>query len=632
MNTQAAQSYTFDSFRLDPRERLLSCEGKPVPLSPKALELLVLLVANAGHLVEKDDLIRHLWPDSFVEEGSLLKHIYLLRKALGQGRNGTEYIETVPKHGYRFVAEVSSAMDTASAAGVLPYSGRSPEAGLWKPWALSSSARLALFAIVALAFGLGAWYWFSRTGAASVRSVAVLPLENLSSDPAQEYFADGMTDELITDLAKIGGLRVVSRTSVMQYKGARKPLRQIGRELNVDAVVEGTVLRSGNQVRITAQLIQATTDRHLWAESYEGNARDVLKLQNEVASAIVNQVSIKLTPQEQALLSSSRPVNLEAHEAYLKGRFLWHERTTQGLQKAIEYFNEAIRKDPNYAFAYAGLADCYAVLSDHDALPPGDTYPKAKMAALKALEIEDTLAEPHAVLARFELGYDWDAPRAEREFRRAIGLDPNYATAHQWYSVLLYEEGRFDDAIREAKRALELDPLNVTIDSNLGSVYYYARRYDEAIEQQRKALDLHPSAPGPHQDLVIAYLAKGMHAEFIDEARRWLMFSGEESRAHAAGVLARLHAADYRQALRVLISQAIAERRLGYSSAVWISALYARRGDEDHAIEWLEQAYMDRDDNLPSMKVEPAFDQLHSNPRFQDLLRRTGLRTSATAH
>jgi TolB-like protein/DNA-binding winged helix-turn-helix (wHTH) protein len=387
MKTQAAQSYTFDSFRLDPRECLLSCEGKPVPQSPKAFELLALLVANAGHLLEKDDLMRLLWPDSFVEEGSLLKHIYLLRKALGHRRNGTEYIETVPKHGYRFVADVSSATDAVSPADVGSYSRRSREAGFGKPWALSSPVSLAVLAVGVLAFGLGAWYWFSRTGAASVRSVAVLPLENLSGDPAQEYFADGRTDELITDLAKIRGLRVVSRTSVMPYKSTRTPLRQIGHQLNVDAVVEGAVLRSGNQVRITAQLIQAATDRHLWAESYEGDARDVLRLQNEVAKSIANQVSIKLTPQEQALLSSSRPVNLEAHETYLRGRYLWNEHTSQGLQKPIEYFNQATQKDPHYALAYAGLADCYAIFSDSDALPPREAYPKAKMAALKASTI-----------------------------------------------------------------------------------------------------------------------------------------------------------------------------------------------------------------------------------------------------
>jgi TolB-like protein/DNA-binding winged helix-turn-helix (wHTH) protein/Tfp pilus assembly protein PilF len=630
MNLQAGRLYTFGSFRLDPRERLLFCSGKPVPLSPKAFELLLLLVTNAGHLIEKDDLIRQLWPDTFVEEGSLVKHVYLLRKALAQGENGTEYIETVPKIGYRFLAKVIDGLGTVPAAD-LSASRRPVHRAITssRRRAMLLSVGLVLLAAFVLAQSRGWIHWSLRKTQLSIRSIAVLPLENVSGDPTQEYFADGMTDQLITDLGKIGELRVVSRTSAMQYKGVRKSLPQIGRELNVDAVIEGSVQRSGSRVRITAQLVQASTDKHLWAEKYDGDIRDVLQLQDEVASAIVDQIRIKLTPQERALLSSSQVVDPQAHEAYLKGLYLWNERSPEGLQKAIEYFNQAIRKDPDYALAYAGLADVYGVLSDHDVLPPGEAYPKAKAAVLKALAIDDTLGEAHTCLAWIEEGYDWDAQRAEKEFQRAIQLNPNYATAHYRYSRLLYDQGRLDESVREAQRAVELDPIGVATTSNLGDVYYYARRYNEAIQQHRKAAGLHPGASEPHQGLFLDYLAEGMYAGSIAEAQRWLIVSvsGEKSSADAAAAIRRIDSAGYREALRVLISQAIAQRKVAYASAAWIAILCARRGDEDKALDWLEQAYGDRDDTLPSMKVEPAFDMLRSNPRFQEVLRRVGSTT-----
>jgi TolB-like protein/DNA-binding winged helix-turn-helix (wHTH) protein/Tfp pilus assembly protein PilF len=522
MNLQAGQFYIFGSFRLDPRERLLYCSGQPVPLSPKAFELLLLLVTKAGHLIEKEDLMGQLWPDTFVEEGSLVKHVYLLRKALAQGENGADYIQTVPKIGYRFVAEVSDGLGTVPAAEVVASPRPLHQAATttrW--WAILSSVGLALLAPLVLALRRGSVDWPLRKTQLSIHSIAVLPLENISGDPTQEYFADGMTDQLITDLGKIGELRVVSRTSVMQYKGVRKSLPQIGRELNVDAVVEGTVHRSGNRVRITAQLVEAPTDNHLWAERYDADIRDVLKLQDEVASAIVDQIRVRLTPQERALLSSSQVVDPEAHEAYLKGVYLWNERSPEGLQKAIEYFNQAIQKDQNYALAYAGLADVYGVLSDHDVSPPREAYPKAKAAALKALAIDDTLSEAHTCMAWIEEGYDWDGPRAEKEFQRAIELNPNYAVAHYRYSRLLYDQGRLDESVREAKRAVELDPVGVGTNSNLGDVYFYARRYNEAIQQHRNAADLHPGASEPRQGLFLDYLAEGMYAGSIAEAQRW---------------------------------------------------------------------------------------------------------------
>jgi TolB-like protein/DNA-binding winged helix-turn-helix (wHTH) protein len=615
----------FAEFELDLRAGELSSNDYHVILAEKPFQILTALLERPGEMVTRDELVKRLWPTgTFVDFNlGLNKAVNRLREALRDSAEQPRFIETVPKRGYRLVVEVSSGVGTAPATEVAL--SRHPSQKKVKGWALFLTAGLALLTAGSLVFD---HVWVNRpwkTTQPLIRSIAVLPLEDVSGDPTQDYFADGITDELITELGKIGQLRVVSRTSVMGYKGVHKPLARIARELNVEAVIEGTVLRSGKRVRITAQLIEASTDKHLWAESYEGEAGDVLALQDEVATAIANQIRIKLTQEERVILSSSQVVNPESHEAYLKGRYLWDERKPEGLRKAIEYFNEAIQKDPNYALAYAGLADTYGVLSDHDMSYPREAYPKAKAAALKALEIDDTLAEAHAALGRVEWGYDWDAAQAEKEFLRAIQLNPSNSTAHQWYADLLSEERRADEAIREAKKALELNPLSEAIPLKLGEAYYFAHRYDEAIEQGRYTVDLHPTASDSHQNLAVYYLAKKMYAPFLTQAQLWLKSSGEESSAKAAAAISRIDAAHYPEALRIMINQAVAQRKVAYSSAVWIAYLCAERGDKDEAFHWLETAYRDRDDSIRSINVDPGFDEFHSDPRFQDLLRRVGL-------
>ncbi|MGA8442960.1 MAG: winged helix-turn-helix domain-containing protein [Candidatus Sulfotelmatobacter sp.] len=617
----------FAEFELDLRAGELRTNGHHVILPEKPFQILAALLERPGEMVTRDELVKRLWPaGTFVDFNlGLNKAVNRLREALGDSAEHPRFIETVPKRGYRLVVEVSSGVGTPPATEVALSPHPSRREVTVRGWAPLVAAGLALLAVAALVFD---YVWVNRpwrTVQPLIRSIAVLPLENVSGDSAQDYFADGITDELITELGKIRQLRVVSRTSVMRYKDAGKSLPQIARELNVDAVIEGTVLHSGKRVRITAQLIEASTDKHLWAESYEGDAGDVLAIQDEVATSIANQVRIKLTPEERAILSSSQVVNPESHEAYLKGRYLWDERTPEGLRKSIEYFNEAIQKDPNYALAYAGLADTYGVLSDHDVSFPRDSYPKAKAAALKALEIDDTVAEAHSALGRVEWGYDWDAARAEKEFLRAIQLNPSDSTAHQWYSDLLSEEGRAEEAIREAKSALELDPLSVAIPLKLGDAYYFAHRYDDAIEQSRKTVHLHPTASDPHQNLATYYLAKKMYAPFLTEARLWLKLSGEASSAKAAAAIGRIDAAHYSEALRIMIDQAIAERKVAYSSAVWIAYLCAEREDRDQAFRWLESAYRERDDSIHFINVDPGFDAFRSDPKFQDLLRRLGL-------
>ena len=470
-----------------------------------------------------------------------------------------------------------------------------------------------------------AWTFHSRNGTSpSIRSLAVLPLESLSGDASQDYFADGMTDELITDLGQISALRVISRTSVMPYKGVRKPLAQIARELNVDAVVEGTVLRSGNQVRITAQLIQAPADKHLWAHDYEGDLRDTLALQNQVARAIAEHIRVSLNPQEDAALKNKKVVNPEAYVSYLKGRYFWNRRTADGLKAAVAYFNQAIAEDASYARAYSGLADAYALLGDwqYAAMAPKEALPKAKAAAIKALELDSTLGEAHNSLAFCLDGFDWDFESAEREFRRAIELNPSYATAHHWYAWHLALVGKNAEAIAEMKTAQNLDPLSLIINAELAELLAIAHSYDQSIEQSRKTIEMDPNFALAHNQLAQAYIQKEMHGEAIMELEKAIRLSGGSPICTAN--LARAYAASYRtnEALK-LLSDLKKGSNPTYSRATEIAMVYAALGDKDQAMNWLEKAYEWRFN--PSILLRPGFDPLRSDPRFQDLLRRIGL-------
>ncbi len=457
-----------------------------------------------------------------------------------------------------------------------------------------------------------------------IRALAVLPLANLSRDPEQEYFVDGMTEALITDLAKVGALRVISRTSVMRLKGVDKPLPEIARELNVDAVIEGSVLRVGDRVRITAQLIHASTDTHLWAESYERDLREVLTLQSEVAKAIVQEVQINLTPQEQARLSSSRKVNPQAYEAYLKGLYFWNKRTEGALKKGIEFFRQAIEKDPTYALAYTGLADCYNVLGHYGALAPKESFPLAKAAAVKALEMGEGLAEAHCSLAYVSLFYDWDTVEAARKFRRAIDLNPNYAIAHCWYGDCLGTMARPDEALGEMRRAQELDPLSLLINAAVGWLLYVDRRFDEAIEQLRKVNELDPNFILTHLFLGQAYEQKGMYEEAIAEFQKAIVLSGRSPVTVAA--LAHAYALASRQLeMEKLLEELKAESKRRYVSSYLFAEIYAALDDKTLAFEWLENAREERYPYMVLLKLWPKLDPLRTDPRFADLLRRVGL-------
>jgi TolB-like protein/DNA-binding winged helix-turn-helix (wHTH) protein/Tfp pilus assembly protein PilF len=613
-----------------------------IRVQQQPLKLLEILLERPGEVVTREELRSRVWTDESFGDFDQAVNIAIakLRSALGDSAENPRFIETLPKRGYRFIAEVSVVGDNAHTKGResvapgppatgsmrkvqdagLAISPVAPKRRLWPALLVIVASALVLSLVI-----LSVWLFRSRVRPPTgIRSLAVLPLDNLSGDASQNYFADGMTDELITDLAQISALRVISRTSVMAYKGARKPLPQIARELNVDAVVEGTVLRSGDQVRITAQLIEASTDKHLWSQRYEGDLRDTLALQNRVASAIADQIRINLTPQEKAALKDARVVNPEAYESYLKGRYFWNKRSADGLKVALAYFKEAIEEDPNYAQAYSGLADTYALLGDwqYAVMTPKEAFPKAKDAAIKALELDSKLGEAHNSLAFVLDGFDWDLDSGGKEFQRAIELNPGYATAHHWYAWHLSLLGRYNEAIAEMRKAENLDPLSLIINADLAEMLVLAHSYDESIRQSRKTIEMDPNFALAHNQLAQAYLQKHMYDEAVAELQKAVNLSGDSPTCIAN--LARAYIASGKRSEAVKLLGDLKKRsNPGYSNAAEIAMIYASLGDPDQAMTWLEKGYDERFN--PGVLLRPGFDPLRSDSRFQNLLHRVGL-------
>jgi TolB-like protein/DNA-binding winged helix-turn-helix (wHTH) protein/Flp pilus assembly protein TadD len=614
--------------------------GLRIRVQQQPLKLLEILLEHPGQVITREELRSRVWPDESFGDFDQALNIAIgkVRSALGDSAENPRFIETLPKRGYRFIADVTIVdADARSkrqepAAGDQPATdpgGKIPDAGLAvgpnrRVWATRWVIGVLALVIASLSI-LSVWRFRSRAPASTgIRSIAVLPLENLSGDASQNYFADGMTDALITDLAQISALRVISRTSVMVYKGARKPLPQIARELNVDAVVEGTVLRSGDQVRITAQLIEASTDKHIWSQSYEGELRDTLALQNRVAGAIADQIRINLTPREQAALKNVKVVNPDAYESYLKGRYFWNKRTADGLKVALAYFKQAIDEDPKYAQAYSGLADTYALLGDwqYAVMTPKEAFPKAKAAAIKALELDSTLGEAHNSLAFVLEGFDWDFDSAGKEFQRAIELNPGYATAHHWYAWHLSLVGRFDEAIAEMRKAENLDPLSLIINADLAELLGLAHSYDESIRQSRKTIEMDPNFALAHNQLAQAYLQKQMYDEAVAELQEAVKLSGGGPTCIANLARAYVASGKRKEAVK-LLSDLKRRSNPGYSNAAEIAMIYASLGDTDQAMNWLEKGYEERFN--PGVLLRPGFDPLRSDSRFQNLVHRIGL-------
>jgi TolB-like protein/DNA-binding winged helix-turn-helix (wHTH) protein len=609
----------FGVFELDLRSGELHKQGIKIKFHDQPFQVLSILLEHPGELVTREQLHQKLWPaDTFVDfDVGLNSAIKRLRDALGDSAEDPRFVETLPRHGYRFIAPVEEVRPkTIRVRNVL------------------TLASVLTAAALALLFGLNLAgtrdRLLGRNKNRRIRSLVVLPLQNLSGDPSQEYFVDGMTEALTTDLGKIGALRVISRTSAMQYKGTRKALPEIGRELNVDAVVEGAVLRSGERVRITTQLVETSNDRHLWAETYERDLRDVLVLQDELALTIAKQIQVKLSVDEQTRLATGQSVDTEALEAYLQGREEWNNWSEESSKKSIKYFEQAVRKNPAYAPAWAGISDAYMLLHIFGAPSEAfsssqEAFEKAKTAALKALELDPSLSEAHVSLASVLL-FQWTA--AEKELQRAIALNPSNAMAHQWYGYLLSALGRFDEAIAEMKRALELDPLSSNKQNSLGATFYRAARYDEALEHFREVPDADVNSAYRHYRMAAIYERKGMQKEAVAEMLTALKIKRQYELATT--VQGKFTSSGYSSAKKTFLWGDLRENQRQVKDgllplAVTIAGDYALLGETKEAFEWLEKAFHEREHDLMYLNVDDRFAALRSDPRFQNLVHLIGL-------
>lgn len=625
----------FGVFEADLRAGELRKHGMRIRLQAQPFQVLAMLLESPGEIVSRDELQKRLWStDTFVNfDHGLNKAINKIRDALGDSAENPRFVETVAKRGYRFLADVQE-IENVPASNVPAFSAAKspnvaqtaavPEPSIGHPVSRTAWVGTAAVLLVIAAALFVLTKYERKTGSERIHSIAVLPFESLSTDKSQDFFADGMTDQLIADLGQISALRVISRTSVMGYKNAHKPLPQIARELNVDAVVEGSVLRSGDRVRITAQLIEAAHDGHLWSKSYEGELQNTLELQSSVARAIADQIDIKVAPRERKALENARQVNPEAYVSYLKGRFFWNKRTADGLMTALAYFNQAIEEDPNYAQAYSGLADTYALLGDwqYAVMTPKDALPKAKAAALKALELDPSLGEAHNSLAFCLDGFDWNLDGAGKEFQKAIELNPGYANAHHWYAWHLALLHRFDDAIVEMKKAQSLDPLSLVINADLAELLEIAHFYDESIEQSRKTIELDPRFGLAHNHLGQAYLQKHMYREAIAELETSTDLSNGSPTCVAN--LARAYAASGQKQRAITLLRELEAKSQGmYSHGSEMAMILASLGDRDQAMNWLQKAYDERFN--PGVLLRPGLDPLRSDPRFIDLVHKVGI-------
>ena len=645
MAEQTNDFYEFGRFRVKSYERVLLRGEEPVPLTPKAFDILLTLLENGGRIVPKDDLMKKVWPNTFVEEGNLTQNVSLLRKALGESANSSQFIETVPRRGYRFVAPVvkvngsnGERLSEIPASPLLPNTSassdsasplRKQELGTRNSKLETFSRRvpaLALTLAVVVIAGVGITYMIGRAKAGasptSIQSIAILPFVDDSPDADAEFLDDEIGESLVNSLTKLPKLRVVPRSVMVSYKGRSVDPRKVGQELNVRAVVTGRVHRHGDTISIQADLIDLDSVSQIWGQHYDRRLADILLVQEEISRDIFENLRLKLNVEEQK--------QLEAYRLYLKGRNAWNKRTPEGLQQGIDYFQQAITTDPNYAAAYAGLADCYNMQVIYGVDQPKDGFPKAKEAAVKALEMDETLAEAHTSLAFIKFRWDRDRVEAEREFQLAIKYKPTYAPAHQWYSSYLVALERFDEAVAEARRTQELEPLSFTASSHLGWILYLSGRNDEAIATCTKILSLDPNSFPARRYLGLAYEQKGMYPQAIDEFQKGVKLSGSPLilalLGHAYAVSGKT--ANARTVLSDLhdLSEApdVSARR--YVSPYTVAAIYAGLGEKDQAFKWLERANEERDVWLMNLKVDPVFARLRSDKRFQDLLTRAGLR------
>jgi TolB-like protein/DNA-binding winged helix-turn-helix (wHTH) protein/Tfp pilus assembly protein PilF len=635
-STSLPPTLRFGVFELDPRAGELRKKGMKIRLQGQPVEILVMLLERAGETITREELQKKLWPaDTFVDfEHGLNNAMGRLRAVLDDDAESPHFIETLPRHGYRFIGAVNGGGGNGAEPTALteaqPDAVKKPAPHSRIGTRLAAVGLLGLAVPAALLLGLNVRGWrdrvFMRSQKPQIQALAVLPLTNLSGDPEQEYFADGMTEALIAELGKISAPRVISRQSIMQYKGSKKGLSEIARELNVDAVLEGTVERSADRIRVIVRLDQVSPEGQLWSNQYNRDIRDLLRLQDEIARAVTDEIQVKLTPQERAHLASSHPVNPEAQDDYFRAlhfRNKWEASYTseQDLLTAISYFRQAVEKDSNYALAYAGMADTYIVLgAPHGGnYAPKETLPLAKAAATSAVEVDPLLGQAHFALAQTLELYDWNWSEAERQYKIALELSPNYAPAHVEYGRFLQALGQNDEAMKQMAYAVELNPMDLQTRFMVGFVTYAARRYDSAISQLK---ELNTSYPGIGDfGLGWCYREKKMYPEAIAALERCVVRSGRAPLllANLASVYG--FAGRKREAVK-LIDELEERSRKHHISASLFAEAYIGLGKNDEAMAWLERAYEERDQWMVYIKSFPGWDALRPEPRFQAIVRR----------
>lgn len=614
MTEQDTPRYAFGPFLLDTREGRLLRDGEAVPLTLKAFDLLKLLVENQGHLLQKDELLRRVWPDAAVEENNLTVTISALRKALGEGPTDRQYIETVPRRGYRFVADFRPSAEAAETATKPP--GRRAR-GL----VLGAMVLAALAAAVALA-----WVWRRSTPSATtlpVRSMAVLPFRSLTNDG--EYLGLGMADALITRLGRTKLLLVRSTGAVQKYTVPGLDPVAAGRDLQVDSVLEGSIQTVGDRLRTTVRLLRVSDGSTLWAGTFDERLTGIFTVQDSISQRVAEALALELTETQRSLLTRRQTSDSEAYQLYLRGRFFWNKRTRDGFERGAAYFRQAVAKDPAYALAYSGLADSHIGMTFYHYASPHTAMPLARSAALRALEIDDSLAEAQASLAHVKTNYEWDWAGSESLSRKAIALAPEYATGHQWYGIhCLAPMGRLEEALVETRRAREIDPLSAVFNAFVGATLFFARRYDEAIEECRKTIDLHPDFGVAHWYLGRAYLQKGRFKEALAELQKAVTLSGGSPLMKGTLGVGHALAGDRAAAERTLreLEQLRAE---SYASPIDLADIAVALGDREGAFRWLDQAASERAFHLIYLKVWPELDPLRPDPRFEALIRRLGL-------
>jgi DNA-binding winged helix-turn-helix (wHTH) protein/TolB-like protein/Flp pilus assembly protein TadD len=651
MDERRSHFYNFGSFHIDTRERQLLRNGEPVPLPPKVYDTLLALVESSGHIIEKEKLMKIVWPDTFVEDANLTVNISALRKALGEGVSEHQYIETVPRRGYRFVSPVTGlnkesadllAEDLGNPPAIIEEKGKveaeekksedgeSPFSPPVVSVTLPRSRRFSLTAVglsllLAGLIALAYYIWTKQaTPELKVRSIAVLPFKPLVADSRDEPLEMGMCDALITRLSGLNQLVVRPTSSVVMYnKPGQDPLA-VGRELGVDALLDGYVQRSGDKIRVTVQLLNIKDGKHLWSGQFSENFTDIFAVEDSISRQMVDALLLKLTGEEQQQVTRHHTENVEAYEFYLKGRYFLDKRTSEGVKKSIQHFQQAVEKDSEYALAFAGLAEAYVIFAVRADMLPQDSYQKAKTAALRALEIDDMNAEAHMALAHVKCWYEWDWSGAESEFKRATQLSLNNPIETQYYASYLITMGRQQEAVSEIKQAQRLAPLSLNINVQVARILYFAREYDEAIEQCRKTLELEPDYGGARFFLGRVYKQKGMYREALAEfekARDLL-----RDNAEVISLIGYTYAVSGRHAEAQKVLQDLQARsNQNYISPYHVAMVYAGLGERDKAFNWLGKAYADREGRLTILKVVPEFDSLRSDPRFADLIRRIGL-------